>query len=267
MATIGLVAGSGKLPAIFSDSARQRGDKVIGIGLKGVTPPEIENHVDKFIWFELAALQKMIFAAVSNRITKIVLLGKLRKDIFFKNTEGFDEDTRKILGKLTDKKDYSMLNKVSETLSKFGMEVLDPTPYLKDYMPSKGVLTRRHPSEDEAKDLEYARKIALENAGRDIGQAVAVKNRTVIAIEAVEGTDEMIARAGSLSGRGFVVAKVARPEQDMRFDVPLVGLETVEALVKAGATALSIEAGRTFLIDREEIIKLADEKSLSIVIV
>ena len=267
MATIGVVAGAGKLPGIFSDIARQRGEKVIGIGLKGITSDAIESHVDKFIWFELAALQKMIFAAVTNRITKIVLLGKLRKDLFFNNPEGFDEDTRKIIGKLTDKRDYSILNKVADTLSKFGIEVMDPTPYLKDYMPAKGVLTKRLPDKDETDDIEYARPVALELARRDIGQAVAVKKKTVIALEAVEGTDEMIARAGSLSKRGFVVIKVARPEQDMRFDIPLIGLETVEKMISCGGTALAIEAEKTLLIDKEEILKLADEKGFSIVIV
>jgi len=267
MAAIGLVAGAGKLPMIFADIARKRGEKVIGIGLKGLTPHELESHVDKFIWFELAALQKMIFAAVTNRITKVVLLGKLKKELFLNNPEGFDEDTRKMVSKLTDKKDYTILNKVSDTLKKFGIEILDPTPYLKELMPKKGLLTARLLSQDESADIEYAGAIARELAGRDIGQAVAVKNKTVIAMEAVEGTDEMIVRAGVLSKKGFVVAKVARPEQDMRFDIPLVGLETVEAIINAGGTALAIESDKTLLIDKDEIIKLADEKGLAIVIV
>jgi DUF1009 family protein len=266
MTTIGLVAGSGKLPIIFSDTARRRGDKVIGIGLKGVTSSEIENHVDKFIWFELGALQKMIFAVMSNRINKIVLLGKLRKDIFFTNAENFDESTRSLVGKLTDNKDYSMLTKASEILARFGIEIMDPSSYLKDLMPAKGVMTKRSPTEEEMGDIEYAFTIGRELAKFDIGQTVIVKKKTVIALEAMEGTDETIARAGGLSKKGFVVVKVARPSQDMRFDVPLVGLETVEAIVSSGGTALALEAEKTFLIDREEVVTLADSKGLSIII-
>lgn len=267
MATIGVVAGAGKLPIIFSDVARQRGDKVVGIGLKGLTSSEIEGHVDKFIWFELGALQKMIFAVVSNRINKIVLLGKLRKDLFFKDADRFDADTKAILGKLTDNKDYSMLQKTSDILAKFGIEIIDPTPYLKDLMPTKGIITNRPPTKEEQGDIEYATGVARELARLDIGQTVIARKKTTIALEAIEGTDEAIARAGSLSKNGFVVVKVARPNQDMRFDIPLVGLETVEAIVRAGGTALAIEAEKTFLIDREEIVKLADSKGLSIIIV
>lgn len=267
MANIGLVAGAGKLPIIFADTARKRGDKVIGIGIKGITSAEIDAHVDKFVWFELGAFQKMIFAALSNRINKVVMLGKLRKDLFFRNAEGFDEDTKNLLGKLADNKDYSILNKASEIMGKFGIEIIDPSLYLKDLIPSKGIITGRPPTKEESADIDYAKTVVSELARLDIGQTVIVKNKTVIAIEAIEGTDEAIARAGNLSKRGFVVVKAARPNQDMRFDVPLVGIETVEAIVKAGGTALAIEAEKTFLIDKAEIVTLADEKGLSIIVV
>lgn len=267
MANIGVVAGAGKLPIIFADIAKRRGDKVIGIGIKDITSLEIESHVDKFIWFELAAFQKMLFALVTNRINKIALLGKLRKDIFFKNAEGFDSDTKALLGKLNDNRDSSIFVKATEFMAKLGIEVMDPTDYLKELMPSRGVITKRPPSLEESEDIARARAIATELARFDIGQTITVKNRTVIAIEAIEGTDETIARAGTLSKRGFVVVKVARPNQDMRFDIPLVGLETVEAIIKAGGTALALQAEKTFLIDKSEIVALADSKDLAIEIV
>lgn len=267
MASIGVVAGGGRLPIIFADLARKKGEKVVGIGLKGVTDPALESHVDKFLWFELGSLQKAIFTAVANRITKLVLLGKIRKDLFFRPDANLDKDTTLILGKLTDRKDYSLLTEAQKLLGKFGLEIIDPSPFLGDIIPQKGVLTKRAPEGQEADDLNYAVEIARKLAGLDIGQTVCVRNKTVIASEAVEGTDAAVERAGSLSSKGFVVAKVARPDQDMRFDVPLVGLETMESLVKGGATALALEAGKTFLIDREEIIKLADSKNISLVIV
>jgi DUF1009 family protein len=207
----------------------------------------------------------MVFALVTNRINKIVMLGKLRKDLFFKNPEGFDADTKALLGKLNDNRDYSILKKASEFMGKMGIEVMDPTPYLKDLMPPRGVITKRPPTGEESVDIDYAKAAASELARLDIGQTVIVKNKTVIAVEAIEGTDETIARAGNLSKRGFVVVKAARPHQDMRFDIPLVGLETVEAIIKAGGTALAIEADKTFLIDKAEIIALADEKNLAII--
>ena len=267
MAKIGIVGGSGKLPIIFADAARKKGEKVVGIGLKGVTDPALESHVDKIIWIDLGAVQKTIFAVVAERIGKIVLLGKINKDLFFKNNESLDADTKTFAGKLNDMKDYSMLNKAADFLGKFGIQIMDPTPYLGDLLPQKGLLTRRNLSEAEAADIDYARSVAAELTRLDIGQTVAVKSKTVIALEAMEGTDETMARAGGLSKQGFVVAKVARPNQDMRFDVPLVGLETVEALARCGGTALALEAGRTFLIDREEIVRFADSNNLSIVVI
>jgi Uncharacterized protein conserved in bacteria len=227
----------------------------------------LEKHVDKFMWFELGSLQKAIFSVVANRINRLVLVGKLRKDIFFKNDESLDKDTNLILGKLSDRKDYSILSEVSKLIGKFGLEIIDPSPFLQELIPQKGLLTKRAPTEQEAEDIRYAVDIARELARFDIGQTVAVKNKTVIALEAVEGTDATVVRAGSISNKGFVVAKVARPNQDMRFDVPLVGLETAEALIKAGATALALEGGKTFLINKEEIIKLADANNLAIIIV
>jgi len=267
MAKVGVVAGSGKLPIIFADLARAKGEKLVGIGLKGVTDPALESHVDKFIWVDPGAVQKAIFAIVTERIGKVVMLGKLGKDMIFKNSEGLDAGAKTMLGKLQDRKDYSILNEAAKFLGKFGIEILDPTPYLGELIPQKGVLTGRGPTESEASDIEYATGIARELARFDIGQTVAVKSKTVLALEAAEGTDETITRAGAMSKKGFVVAKLARPNQDMRFDVPLIGLETVEGLIRAGGTALALEAGRTFLIDRAEIIKLADEKSVAIVIV
>lgn len=266
MARIGIVGGSGKLPIIFSDAARRKGEKVIGIGLKGVTDPALEGHVDKLIWIDLGAVQKTIFAVVAERVNKIALLGKLNKDLFLKNNKDLDADARTFTGRLNDMRDYSMLRKAADFLRKFGIEIIDPTPYLRDLLPEKGVITKRPPTESEAEDITYARQVAGELARLDIGQAVAVKSKAVLALEAMEGTDRVIARAGELSQKGFVVVKAARPDQDMRFDVPLVGLETIETLAASGGTALALESGRTFLIDREAIVSFADARNIAIVI-
>jgi len=181
--------------------------------------------------------------------------------------DNFDEEAKEALGKIRDKKDYAIFNGVAGVLKKIGVEVLDSTMYFKDLIPQKGVITKRSPSKEESEDINYGEKIARQMAGFDIGQTVAVKDRTVIAIEAIEGTDGTIARAGGLVSGGFVVVKTARPDQDMRFDVPLIGPDTIRVAIKAGATAFALESGKTLLMDKEELIKLADASNLSVVII
>lgn len=267
MARIGLVAGYGKLPIIFAQVAKTKGDTVIGFGLKGVTQGELEGYVEKLHWLEWGELEKAIILLVTERIKKIIMLGKIKKDILFKDDKDLDDEAKKLLEKTKDKKDYAILNEVTKVLSKVGIEVMDSTAYLKDLIPSKGTLTKREPSGEEWQDIRYGKEIASQLSQFDIGQTVVIKDRTVIALEAVEGTDETISRAGSLTDDGFVVVKVARPNQDMRFDVPLVGLDTLKALIEAKGKALALEEKRTLLMDKEELIKSADENGISIVVV
>ena len=267
MAKIGLVAGHGKITELFADAARARGDTVIAFALKGTTQEELAAHVDKIEWFKWGELHKAILFAITQGVRKIVLLGKVKKDILFKGDEGLDDETRSMLDKAKSRNDLSILTNIANILSKVGIEIIDSTEYLKDLIPDKSVLTNRKPSKDELNDIEYAKEIARQLAGLEIGQAIAVKDKTILAIEAVEGTDETIKRAGSLSSVGFTVVKMARPNQDMRFDVPLIGLDTLKVLIAAGGTALALEAGKTLLIDREEMITLADQHNISIVII
>jgi len=267
MSKIGLVAGEGKLPIVFSKIARDKGDTVIALGLKGITDPELEQHVHKLHWIEWGKWQKALLLCATERINKIVMLGKLKKETFFKRDEDLDSGAKKILEKLGDKKDYAILNEVTKYLKKLGIDVIDSTLYLTDFIPRKGALSKREPEKNEWEDIKYGREVAKELSKFDVGQTIAVKDKTVIALEAMEGTDETILRAGKHVKGGFVVVKVARPDQDMRFDVPLVGRETLNALVRAGGKVLALESDKTLLMDKEEVVKLADEKSISIVII
>ena len=267
MARIGLVAGEGKLPIVFARVAKEKGDTVIAFGLKGVTSPDLEKHVDKMHWVPWGSLQKAILLLATERIRKIIMLGKVKKDILFKDEEALDKDAKKVMDKIKDKKDYAVLNEINKVLSKFGVEVLDSTTYLKDLIPSRGILTRREPSPEERSDIDYGRDVAKALSGFDIGQTIVIKEKTVIAVEAIEGTDETILRSGQLIKSGFVVVKVARPDQDMRFDVPLIGLETVKRLAESGGKVLALEADKTLFMDKEEVIKFADENGISIVII
>ncbi|MFH0764054.1 MAG: UDP-2,3-diacylglucosamine diphosphatase LpxI [Candidatus Omnitrophota bacterium] len=267
MSRIGLVAGEGKLPIVFSAAAKDKGDTVIAFGLKGVTDPALERHVHKIHWLDWGKWQKGLLLLASERISKIIMLGKLKKETFFKQEEGLDNESKKILEKLGDKKDYAILNEAAKYLKKLGVDIIDSTLYLADFIPRKGTLTGTEPGENELKDVLYGLEVAKSLSGFDVGQTIAVKDKTVIALEAMEGTDETILRAGTLVKGGFVVVKAARPDQDMRFDVPLVGLETLKALVKAGGHVLALEADKTLLMDKEEVVKLADDSGISIVIV
>lgn len=267
MARIGLVAGEGKLPMIFSRFAKEKGDTVIAFGLKGVTAPELAECVDRMHWLDWGALEKALLLLVTERIKKVIMLGKIKKDILFKDDKGLDTKAKKIMDKLADKKDYAILNEVGSLLKKMGVEVIDSTTYLKELIPTKGTLTKREPTESEWADINYGCDVAKKMSGFDIGQTMVVKDKTVIAVEAMEGTDEAIARSKPLIKGGFVVVKVARPDQDMRFDVPLVGLDTLRALIDSGGKVLALEEKKTLLIDREELIKLADENDISVVII
>lgn len=267
MAKIGLVAGSGDIPVIFADRAKARGDTVIALGIKGLTSDELESHVDRMHWFSWGALQKAILVVVTAGIRTIVLLGKIQKSAAFDKGASLDDDARKVLSAAAGKKDYVILQEVEKVLKKIGITIMDPSVYLEDLIPAAGTITKKVPTEKEWLDINYGKDVAKTFAGFDVGQTVVVKDRTVIAVEAVEGTDAAIRRSGELIGGDFVVVKMARPQQDMRFDVPLVGLDTVKAVAAAGGKVLALEAGKTFLCDREDIIKFADDKGISVVAV
>lgn len=265
MARIGLLAGSGNLPLIFTRSAKEKGDTVIVFGLKGITDGTIEKLADRTHWLDWGSMQKALFLLATERIGSVVMLGKLKKGLFFKNEEALDEQAKNVLKKIQDKKDSAIFGEAAKILGKLGVKIIDPTLYLKNLIPEKGVITNNRPSEIEDEDIKYGSSIAKKLAGFEIGQAVVVKNKTVIAVETLEGTDGTILRAGNLTDGGFTVIKMARPDQDMRFDIPVVGIDTIRAIVKARGRVLAMESGKMFLLDREDVIKFADGNNISIV--
>lgn len=267
MARIGLVAGEGELPIVFAKYAKKKGDTVIAIGLKSVTSEELANHVEKIHWFEWGDLKKATVLAVTERIRKVTMLGKIKKETFFKGTEKFDDEAKDVVKKAGGKKDYEILKGIANMLKVVGIEVIDPTPYLEELVPLKGVLTKSEPTKAEKEDIEYGSKVASDIAKFDIGQTVVVKDKTIIALEAAEGTDETIRRAGKLIGGKFTVVKMARPDQDARFDIPLIGLDTVKAIAESGGRVLAFQEKKTLLMHKEEVIKLADANNISIVVI
>lgn len=266
MSKIGLVAGRGKLPITFAENARAKGEVVVGLGIKGLTDEALAASVDKMHWFEWGSLQKAVLVVLMEGVRRIVMLGKIEKALAFEKNAALDDAAKKIFSGIGGRKDYAIMGEVEKMLKKIGIAVIDPTPYLTELLPSPGTLTKRSPTAKELADIHYGKDIAAAMAGYDVGQTVAVKDKTVIAVEAVEGTDETIRRAGALVRDGLVAVKMARPNQDMRFDVPLVGPDTVRALIDAKGTALALQSGKMYIGDRDEVIRLANDNGIAIVV-
>jgi len=266
MERIGLIAGGGELPIFFANEARKRGAKIIGFAIKEMALPEFDKACDRCHRLSIWQVKKFIFLLLAERIKKIAMLGKVDKSVIYSRTEK-DEEAVKILEGSSDRSDYGLLDKITKEFSKLGIEVINGMEYLSDLVPEKGILTKNFPTDSEYEDINFGVRIAREIARLDIGQTVVVKNKAVVTVEAMEGTDDTINRAADICGNGFTVAKVSRPKQDMRWDVPVVGPSTIELIAVKGGKALAIEEKRMFLVDKESSIRIADQNGISIVAV
>ena len=262
---IGLLAGEGKLPVIFSDEARKKGTKIIAFAAKGIASPELNSHVDKIYWLDLQETKKLPMLFLTNRIRNLVMIGKIPKSILFKKDFSGSEDISPFIKKTGNLSDDSILRDIAKQAEKFGLTFISPADFLSDFIPQEGTFTKRKPTAEEWEDIEFGRDIAVKIGKLDIGQAVAVKNKAVLTVETIEGTDDTIKRAGRFCKGGFTVVKIIKPDQDQRFDIPTVGIETINSLVEAKASVLAIEAGKTLFINREESVTKADEFGISIV--
>ncbi|MFH1753553.1 MAG: UDP-2,3-diacylglucosamine diphosphatase LpxI [Candidatus Omnitrophota bacterium] len=265
MNKIALVAGRGRLPLIFADEARKAGAQVIGIAITNLTDKSLESHVDKIYWGDITQPGKALEVFRQEKVNFIVMTGKIPKAIIFNKKFNLDEAASDVLRNTVDSKDYTIIKAVAARLKREGIRVMDPTIYLSKLIPKRGLIAKRSPTKDELSDIAFGRSTAKRISGMDIGQAVMVRKKMVIAVEAHEGTDNMIRRAGALDSDGAVVVKVARPHQDMRFDVPTVGPETIDSLIASRAKVLAVEAGKTLVVDREEIIRKADTAGIAVV--
>jgi DUF1009 family protein len=267
MRRIALVAGKGRLPSIFADEARKNGDFVVGVAVNGLTSPELEGHVDRIHWGEITEPAKALDIFRQEKVDSIVMTGKMPKAIIFNRKFNLDKEAAGVLKNTVDRKDYTIIKAIASRLRKEGISLIDPMPYLKGLIPRKGPIAKRLPTANEMADVRFGYKTAKRMAGMDIGQAVCVRNKMVVAVEAHEGTDNMIRRAGSLDGAGSVIVKVARPRQDMRFDVPTIGPETIDSVIAAKAKVLAVEAGKTLVVNRDRLAELADTSDISVLAV
>lgn len=254
-----LVAGSGSLPTTFVKKAKELGDEVFVVGVKGITSIEADAYLP------LGKVGTLVKLLEKHNINKIVLLGKFEHKLLFSHLLTLDSLALKILKRAKDKRAQSLIRALMDELEEMGFEFIDPKPYLEELLAGKGTLNSLEPSNQAMEDGLFGFPIAKEIAQLDVGQTIVVKEGTVVSVEAMEGTQETIYRAGKLAGKGCRVIKVARKNQDFRIDVPTVGLDTLEALRHIKADALFLEAGKVYIVDKDKFLKLADKYKISVV--
>jgi DUF1009 family protein len=259
----GLIAGNGRFPFLVLEGARSQGIEMAVIALKEEASPELERIAKKLHWVGLGELGRTIDLLHQEGVTRAVMAGQVKHNKIFSIRP--DWQFAKLMMSLPRKNTDSLIGAVAKVLEKEGIELVDSTAFLKPLLPGVGVLTKRKPDTREAEDIEYGLGVARHIAAMDLGQTVVVRDRACVAIEAMEGTDETIERAARITGGAeLTVVKVSKPKQDMRFDVPVVGLPTVEVMKRCKATALAIDAHRTLLFDRAELIAAADAAGITI---
>ena len=265
MKRIGIVAGNGDLPIIASCVAKREGYQVYLCAIVGETNPSVEKEVDKIKWVKMGELKKLSHFFIENNVKDICFEGKITKTSIFSGSIKPDLDMIMLFTKLKNRKDDTILGAICDYLEKKGLIVIDSTRFLKDILLADGLYTKKKISKNEYADIEFGWHLAKESARLDIGQSVIVKNKAVLAVEAIEGTDEAIKRGGRLGKAGSIVVKVEKPKQDMRFDVPAIGPRTIETMAEVKARVLAFEAGKTIFINKEKTVSLANKNGISII--
>ncbi len=266
MEKVGIIAGGGQFPVLLCRAAKEQGREVIVLGLEGEADPALLKEADGYVSFKLGQLGLIISTFRQNGVAQTALAGSVSKPQLFSGRIRPDRKLIALLPKLNRLRyhDDGLLRALAQVLAEEGIQVVDSTFLLPRLRTPEGVLTRRKPTRREKRDAEYGFRLAKDLGQFDIGQCIVVRQRAVLAVEAMEGTDETILRGGALGGGRAVVVKVAKPGQDLRFDLPSVGLATIETMIRAGCTALVLEARQTLTFDREKMIALADRHKIAV---
>jgi DUF1009 family protein len=261
----GLIAGNGRFPVLALESARRLGHDGTVIAIQEEASPEVERLAERCHWISLGALSKLIDILKQDAITEIVMCGQVKHAKIFSSIRP-DWRLVKLLAALPSKNTDGLIRGVVKVLEDEGIRLRESTFLLTPLLAPEGVLTRRKPDKEEETDIAYGRRVANALAGFDVGQSVAICERACVALEAMEGTDAMLRRAaGLVNGRRLTLVKVARGREHMLFDVPVIGLGTIPVMQETGATALAIEAGRTLMLDKEELLRAANQAGIAIV--
>ncbi len=256
---IGLIAGKGKLPQVFREEAQKKGEEVVVVGVKGITDMPADEQIP------VGKVGRLIKTFKKRDVDRVVMLGKFEHRLLYSSLLSFDMKAFSVLKRAKDRRAANVIKAFMEVLEEEGFRFIDPKPYLESLLSEEGVMGRREPSEEAMEDGVFGFLIAKEIAELDVGQTVVVKERAVVAVEAMEGTQETIRRGGKLGGKGVRVVKVARKSQDFRIDVPTVGVETLELMKEVGADALFLEAGKVYMVDKTKFLRLADRLNISVV--
>ena len=267
MEKIGLIAGNRRFPILFREAARKKNCQVVAVAIKGDTSYKLKKYVDKIYWIGLDEFRRLFEIFRSEGITRIAMAGQISPRRLFSKEIDKDPELKDLLASIKDKRADTIFGAMAERLNASGFELIDSTTFIEELLPKQGTLTKRPPDFTEWEDVYFGLELAKAVACLDIGQTVAVKHKAIVAVEALEGTDNLIRRAGRIARGNFAVVKVSKPMQDARFDMPVVGLDTVKNLSRAKGTCLAIEAAKTIFIDKEASVELADKKGISIVAV
>jgi DUF1009 family protein len=262
--TVGLIAGGGQFPLLVAEGARRHGCRVVAVAHEGETEPSLSDQVDKITWIKLGQLGQLIKALKKEGVQKTLMAGSITKKRMFENIMP-DLKGLAVMSKLAIFHDDDILRALADEFAKEGIEIVSSTLYLPELLAPSGGLTKKKPSKGEREDIDFGWKVAKELGRLDIGQCVVVRRKTVLAVEAIDGTNETILRGGRLGKEEAVVIKVSKPNQDLRFDVPAVGLDTIKVMSQVKASVLAVEAGKTLIFDRDEMVKRADELGICII--
>jgi DUF1009 family protein len=260
----GLIAGNGQFPFLVIQGAKKQGVSLAVVAIREETDRGIDEAADDVAWVGIGQLGKMISHFKAHGVSQAMMAGQVKHVQIF---SGSLPDVRmlKMLWNLPKRNTDALIGGVADEMAREGIELIDSTHFIKEELAPEGVITKRSPNATELGNIEYGLQIAHEIARLDLGQTIVVRAKACVAIEAMEGTDATIRRAGEIARGKLTVVKVAKPDQDMRFDVPVIGVPTIEHMIEAGATCLSVTAGKTLVFDRAEVIKLADKNKIAIV--
>jgi UDP-2,3-diacylglucosamine hydrolase len=261
---LGLIAGNGRFPFLVLEGAKRAGVSVAVAAIREEADPEIEALADRLTWVGIGQLGKMLRFFKAEGVDRAIMAGQVKHVQIFSRAIP-DVRMLKMLLRLPRRNTDALIGAVAKELASEGIDLIDSTYFLEDRLPQPGNLSKRKPDERERGDIEYGLEIANELARLDLGQTIVVRERACVAIEAMEGTDAVIRRAGQLVRGRLTVVKIAKPDQDMRFDVPVIGLPSIETMIEAGATCLCMTARKTLIFDREEMLALANKNKIAVV--
>ncbi len=262
--TVGLIAGNGQFPILFARGARRAGVRVVAIAHLGETDPSLAREVDELVWVHIGQLSRILKTFKKHGVGEAAMAGGIGKLKAFRNARP-DLASLKLLARMRHFNDDGLLKAIAQHFEATGVRIIPSTEFLQEVLPLSGPLTRREPSAEEQRDIALGREVAQALGRADVGQTVVVCRGNVIAVEAAEGTDACIRRAGELAGPGIVVVKRCKPQQDLRFDLPAIGPRTIEAIASVKGAALAIEPGKTVVLDAEAVRRAADEAGIAVV--